>query len=694
MHAQELVETPFGPRKQIYLDYTASGRAVAGIEDYLRSEVLPVYANTHTTHSQTGFQTTLFRQEAREMVARAVNASSEDITIFAGSGATGAMAALIRALDLARVQDGCPPPLVLIGPYAHHSNILGWREAGCMAVILPEAPDGGLHIGALEAALLASWGCRGGLSTNTPCGSEAHIREAIDAAVHGTWVISEEEKISICEWSRGVGVPAAQSDFAPRARRLRIGAIPAASNVTGACNDTVAVTAVLHTYGALAVFDYAAAAPHIGLDMNPSGPVDWEMLQSGDSWPRTAASVFIDTKREGLLQKDAAVFSPHKFVGGPGTPGVLVAKRAMFRNAVPVTPGGGTVFFVNREGAPTYLEDPIERNEGGTPDILGSIRAGLVLRLASEGVGYDTMSALEGAMDSEARRRWAAHPNLSVLGPSLESGCPTVGIVSFAVLAPAAWLQAGGECGCTRWKRQLHWGFVATLLNDLFGIQCRGGCMCAGPYGHQLWKLGEEDSRAIQAGMEAGAELLRPGFVRIALPFHCPRHVFDFILDAVEWVADHGVHLLRQYRPDAASGAWIHRSIVGGFRPRLALQSMAFHKAGFSFTPQRRSWHSFVAAARGGSAACDSRSDVPPSVEAGIFKAYLQVATLAAAEEDGSLFSDGYTATELGLVSEDLQRLRWFVVPQDGTPGARPAAAAGLGNLPSPSTLLAVQGHL
>ena len=282
-----LLEGPFGPRRLVYADYTASGRALSFIEDYIRERVLPLYANTHTEASATGSYTTALREDARRIIHRAVGGGDEDVVIFCGSGSTAAIDTLIRVLELHRRER----PVVFIGPYEHHSNELPWREAVTDVVTIREAADGRLDIDHLEHEL------------------RRHAN-----------------------------------------RPLKIGSFSAASNVTGIITDVDRAAAVLHRHGALSCWDYATAGPYLPIEM---------------------------------AGKDAVFLSPHKFIGGPGTPGVLVVKRALLRNRVPSVPGGGTVLFVSPDGH-TYDPDPATREEGGTPAIIESIRAGLVFALKEE----------------------------------------------------------------------------------------------------------------------------------------------------------------------------------------------------------------------------------------------------------------------------------------------------------------------
>jgi hypothetical protein len=249
-----------------------------------------------------------------------------------------------------------------------------------------------------------------------------------------------------------------------------------------------------------------------------------------------------------LVYKDAVFLSPHKFIGGPGTPGVLVAKKHLFKNAVPAVPGGGTVAYVNPEEH-RYLADVEHREEGGTPAILESIRAGLVFQL-KEQVGTDAIREREHDFISRAIASWEKNPNLLILG---NRNAWRLSIVSFVVLHE---------------KRYLHHNYVAALLNDLLGIQARAGCSCAGPYGHRLLGIDLETSREFEREIVRGCEGIKPGWVRVNFNYFISEPVFQFILDAVHLVAEQGWRLLPDYEFEPATGLWRHRRT----RPKPAMR--------------------------------------------------------------------------------------------------------------------------
>jgi selenocysteine lyase/cysteine desulfurase len=296
-------------------------------------------------------------------------------------------------------------------------------------------------------------------------------------------------------------------------RPLRIGSFSAASNVSGIETDADRITTLLHQHGALSFWDYAAAGPYLDIDMNPA--------------------------RQPLAAKDAVFLSPHKFIGGPATPGVLVVKRGLLRNRVPVVPGGGTVAYVS-PAEHVYLEDPILREEGGTPAIVEAIRAGLVFQL-KERVGTSCIREREESLVRGGLDAWADTPNLKILG---NTRVPRLSIVAFVVRHGSGYL---------------HHHFVAALLNDLFGIQARGGCSCAGPYGHRLLGIDLETSRRFEKLILRGHEGIKPGWVRLNFNYFISDTVFQYIVAAVRFVATRGWMLLPDYRFDPSTAVWAHR---------------------------------------------------------------------------------------------------------------------------------------
>jgi selenocysteine lyase/cysteine desulfurase len=523
-----VVDGPFGPRRMVYADATASGRSLSFIEELIREQVLPMYGNTHTEASATGRRTTGLREEARRIIHRAVHGGEDDAVIFCGTGATGAIDKLSRLLAL----DPWDRPVVFVGPYEHHSNELPWRESVADVVTIQLDRSGGIDLVHLEYEL----------------------RQHAD-------------------------------------RRVKIGSFSAASNVTGVVSDVDRITIMLHRHGALACWDYAAAGPYLPVDMN-------------------AAPVGPDGS---LAYKDAVFISPHKFAGGPGTPGILIAKRSLLANRVPSVPGGGTVLFVSPSGH-AYHPDPEIREEGGTPGIVESIRAGLVFALKEE-VGVEEIRRREHAFARRALVSWRANPNIEILG---STELERLAIISFGVR------HAG---------RQLHANFVVALLSDLFGVQARSGCFCAGPYLHRLHGIEDELSARMQAEALNGHLGAMLGFTRISFNYFISETTFAYILEAVHLVAEHGWKLLPLYRFDPVSGLWRHRD--AGPEAQPGLSEMLRRAPGRLLSAPESALAGQLDAARDIVAALETH---PPA---------------------------GSTPSQVVVGGEEFERIRWFPLPAE-----------------------------
>ncbi len=436
------ITTPFGKQRLVYADYTASGRALRQVEDFVATQVLPYYANSHTEASFCGAHTTGLREAARRFIAAQMNCGSACSVIFTGSGATAAVNRLVALSGLPEaVRENDRQPVVFIGPYEHHSNILPWRESGAKVVEIGEAPGGGPDLAELEAAL----------------------RDHGDAP-------------------------------------LKIGSFSAASNVTGILTDVIAVTRLLKEHGALAFWDYAGGGPYLPMDMDP-GP---------------GAEI------------DAIFLSPHKFPGGPGASGVLAIRQAAIRATRPTWPGGGSVAYVS-PWAHDYLASVVEREEAGTPNIIGDIRAGLVFAVKAA-IGIEHIECRDRVLLERALSRWKNNPQIVVLAAEKPNRLP---IISFLVRDPA-----GGF---------IHHEAFTRALSERAGIQVRGGCVCAGPYGHRLLGVDRARSEAIRAAVLAGQESRKPGWVRLN---------FGYLMDdaTVEYVIDTVDRLAREF-PRVAAGA-------------------------------------------------------------------------------------------------------------------------------------------
>jgi selenocysteine lyase/cysteine desulfurase len=438
-----MIPGPAGEVPLVYADYVASGRALQQVEAFIATQVLPYYANSHTEASFCGAYVTRLRRAARAEIARLTQSSARDAVIFAGAGATAGLNRLVSLLGVNEAHD----PVVLIGPYEHHSNILPWRESKARVVEIPEARDGGVDLGALEAALAAH----------------------------------------------------ADSD-------LLIGSFSAASNVTGIVTDPDPISRRLHAAGGLAIWDYAGAGPYLPISMQGANGA----------------------------HKDAVVISPHKFPGGPGASGVLIVNQEAARCQSPSWPGGGTVSFVSPWGH-EFSQDLAAREEAGTPNVIGDIRAALAF-LVKEAVGEAAIASTEARFAQMARAGWADNPQLTVLGHATAHRLP---IFSFTVRGMS------GE--------PVHQQLFTRMLSDHYGIQARGGCACAGPYAHRLLGIGHAESEQLFQELQAGRELRKPGWVRLNFSYLMSEETAQYIIDSVNELSRRAEDLARHYQADPST---------------------------------------------------------------------------------------------------------------------------------------------
>ncbi|GJM87814.1 hypothetical protein PR202_ga03807 [Eleusine coracana subsp. coracana] len=320
--------------------------------------------------------------------------------------------------------------------------------------------------------------------------------------------------------------------------RPMLGSFSACSNVTGIMTDTREIARVLHQHGAYACFDFAASGPYVKIDMK-SGEVDGY---------------------------DAVFLSPHKFVGGPGTPGILLMNKGLYKlsSQPPSLCGGGTVAYVNgfSEEDTIYYDDIEEREDAGTPPIVQKIRASLAFWV-KEYIGYDRMGLHERVYSETAMKRLVSNPNIWVLGNTSVERLPIFSFLIYPPVKDSLYNNVVDEPSSDRWledvkrKRQpLHGRFVTRLFNDLFGIQARGGCACAGPYGHTLLKIENDLSLRLRSAILEGYSGLKPGWTRLSFSYYLSKEEFKFILAAIEFIASYGHRFLPLYKFDWITGNW------------------------------------------------------------------------------------------------------------------------------------------
>lgn len=280
-------------------------------------------------------------------------------------------------------------------------------------------------------------------------------------------------------------------------RRTRIAAITACSNVTGISTPFHEIAALMHAHGGLCFVDFACSAPYVPIDMHPADP---------------ARSL------------DAIYFSPHKFLGGPGSSGILVFSRHLYSAAVPDQPGGGTVTWTNPWNQHRYHEDIEVREDGGTPGVLQLVRAALAVRL-KEAMGVKRMAQREREIVDRVFARLAAAPRVVILAGQHRERLP---VFSFYI-------------------EGLHYNLVVRMLNDRFGIQARGGCSCAGTYGHYLLNVDAPQSRQITDRIDAGDLSDKPGWVRVSFHPVMRDEEVETVCEAIVAIARYGDEWAGEY---------------------------------------------------------------------------------------------------------------------------------------------------
>ena len=430
--------SPFGEKRIIYSDWTASGRLYGPIEEKMQKEIGPFVGNTHTETSVTGSIMTKAYHHALGLIKKHVHANADDVIISSNSGMTGVINKFQRILGF-KVHEKhrkCVKlkeherPIVFVTHMEHHSNQTSWLETLADVRIMPHTDEGRVDLEGFRK-LLAEY----------------------------------------------------------KNRETKIAAVTSCSNVTGIITPYHQIAQIIHEQNGLCFVDFAASAPYIHINMHPDIP-------------------------GGHL--DAIYFSPHKFLGGPGSSGVLIFNRVLYKNEVPDNPGGGTVDWTNPWGGHKYVDDIEQREDGGTPAFLQTMRVALSIRLKEE-MGVDKILAREEEMLEKMWPRLHAIPNLHILAGHIRE---RLGIISFYI-------------------EDMHYNLGVRLLNDRFGIQVRGGCSCAGTYGHYLLHVDKNRSRYIAEKINKGDLSEKPGWVRLSIHPTLSDADVDFILDALDALARH-----------------------------------------------------------------------------------------------------------------------------------------------------------
>ncbi|WP_438973257.1 aminotransferase class V-fold PLP-dependent enzyme [Polaribacter sp.] len=291
-------------------------------------------------------------------------------------------------------------------------------------------------------------------------------------------------------------------------RAIKIASITSCSNVTGIKTNYHKVAKLIHSYNGLCFVDFACCAPYVAIDMHPENEDEY---------------------------LDAIFFSPHKFLGGPGSAGVLIFNKKLYKNTVPDNPGGGTVSYTNPWGQHDYFDDVETREDGGTPAFLQTIRIALSIQL-KEKMGTDKIKEREDEINAIVFDTLEQLEGVKILAPEHKK---RLSIFSF-------------------YFENHHFNLVVKLLNDRYGIQTRGGCSCAGTYGHFLLNVNQETSNKIKHQILEGCNTEKPGWVRLSLHPTITNKELEFVCDSLKELAKNIEDWAKDYKYDSAKNDFIH----------------------------------------------------------------------------------------------------------------------------------------
>jgi selenocysteine lyase/cysteine desulfurase len=435
----------------IYSDWTASGRLYAPIEEYLSKDLGRFVANPHTENNEMGRKINSAYHNAKTIIKRHVNANDNDALICTGAGATSAIIKLQR--------------------------IMGLTKAHSQPQNLMQQFTGALFSRLAKLNIKTSY-------TSRPVVFVTHMEHHSN---HTSW---NECNVDVVVLDRAPdGQPCIKhlehqlQNY--KNRKVKIGAFTACSNVTGIQTNIHQLAKTMHLNDGVCFADYACSAPYVDIDMHPNAPLE---------------------------RLDAIYFSPHKFLGGPGTSGVLIFNKALYArtHCAPDRPGGGTVLWTNPWGQQAYFSDIEKREDGGTPPFLQTIKTAAAIEL-KESMTVAKIAEREDHLRRILMSGLAELPSVRILEPHIKQ---RLCIVSF-------------------YMENIHFNLIVRLLSDRFGIQARGGCSCAGTYGHVLLDVDQKQSAEIVAKLNAGDLSSKPGWVRISLhPTNTDEEAF-YILDAI-----------------------------------------------------------------------------------------------------------------------------------------------------------------
>jgi len=587
----------------IYNDFTASGKGLKSVESFIKNEVLPTYANVHSTVGHNAEITSKFFHESKEILRKYTNAHGNYSIIYHGQGATGGVSKLIEVLSIKKYElfyDYLKTAFELKQVYG--DDMVERLKYGLIKKIKDLFTELFIKINFCYKVkenntykikcVLCRIELRNEGDYNRHIKEENHkkflreyeeypnrelfsmhdetIKDFIDI-IRINYNISSNESIlrlindykkfkpvvfySLYEhnsnslsWKETqceIVIIEADYDIFYDVLRIelekykdnyiKIGSFTASSNITGLLLDVDKIAVLMHQANGFAFFDYAAAAPYLKIDVNDPLPDDYRRLLG-----------FAELSQEEKTKafKDGMFFSPHKFIGGPNTPGVLITHDRIYRNQLkPTQPGGGTVNFVYRDMI-DYIHDVEYKEESGTPNIIGSIRLGLMISIRQK-IPHDFIIKKDEEYISLFLKSLENIPNLYILHDDLLKNKTHIPVFSFMI--------SFGD-------KFLHPNYICALLNDLFGIQSRPGCSCAPNYGRYLLGFDKDDIMVelLQSIISSGNDIFKPGYLRLNLPYFYPKYVIKYVIDAIKFVCENGHLFLGLYYYDIKSGRFYH----------------------------------------------------------------------------------------------------------------------------------------
>ncbi len=492
------IETTQGRKPLVYADWIASGRFYKDIEDKISNIVTPLVANTHTETSFTGTVMTKAYHEAKNIIKKSVGANEKDVLIFAGSGMTGAINKLQRIMGF-KVYERTNDYLDSSLP-TQKDDLLGSRRSNK-------------------------------LKFQENCKPIVFITHMEHHSNHTCWLetivdmeIIQSDADGLVDLNHFAALLEKYKD-----RKFKIASITAGSNVTGIIPPYHKMAEMVHDYGGFCFADFACSAPYVDINMHP------------------------DNEKQSL---DAIFISPHKFLGGPGTPGIVVFNSDLYHNRVPDNPGGGTVVYTSPWSMHDYIEDIEEREDGGTPPFIQGIRAAMVFQLKEE-MNPSKIKEREEELLEYFFEELDKIDGVTILAKEHKD---RLGVMSIL-------------------HDKIHYNLLVKLLNDYFGIQVRGGCACAGTYGHYLLDIDKEVSFKFRDIILGGNNSVKPGWIRISIHPTMTDAEAEYIVNGIREVSKNYEEWSKDYTYQPSKNEYLYIGERESGQESGVVQALFYQKA-------------------------------------------------------------------------------------------------------------------